>query len=130
MCRATGDNFRDNVEQVHTENTTCGLYTVVVSHKGVLSNDVQDVSILVSGNVAEDVDLQFTEVALTSGMIRLEWRSVVGSVHRVMSSTDLADPNGRSALSGDISIIREITEWVDEGSAIEELRFYRIQEVK
>ena len=32
--------------------------------------------------------------------------------------------------SVDMSIIREITEWVDEGSANEECTFYRIEEIK
>jgi len=63
-------------------------------------------------------------------MMRLEWRSPVGSIHRVMSSTNLLDPDGWTALSDDISIIHETTEWVDEGSANEQLRFYRIEEVQ
>jgi hypothetical protein len=62
----TGENYPDNVEQAHIQNTTMGLYTVIVSHKGVLTNDVQDVSIVVSGNLAEDMAFQFTEVALTT----------------------------------------------------------------
>jgi hypothetical protein len=33
----TGDNWRDNVEQVHIDSTSTGLYTIVVSHKGALS---------------------------------------------------------------------------------------------
>jgi len=47
-----------------------------------------------------------------------------------MSSTNLVDPDGWTALSDDISIMREITEWVDEGSANDQCRFYRVKEVK
>jgi len=128
----TGDNIRDNVEQVHIENTTTGLYAVVVSHKGVLTNGVQDASILVSGNLPEHIDIVFTEIALTSGASRVEWVGAVGSIHTVMSSTNLLETNGWSALSDDISVIHELTEWTDEGStnAAEACRFYRIQELK
>jgi len=126
----TGDNYRDNVEQVHIHNTQAGLYTVTVSHKGALVNDVQDVSILVSGNVAQDIDFAFTQVALTSGMVRLQWTSPVGSIHTVMASMNLHDPNAWTALSDDISIIRETTAWVDEESPSEQITFYRIKEIK
>jgi hypothetical protein len=47
-----------------------------------------------------------------------------------VSGARVLDANGWTALSDDISIIREITEWVDEGSVNEQLRFYRIEEVK
>ncbi|MCP3961105.1 MAG: S8 family serine peptidase [bacterium] len=46
----TGDNARDNVEQVWIESPAAGIYTVRVSHKGSLLNtDPQDVSVIVSG---------------------------------------------------------------------------------
>ncbi len=41
----TGDNFRDNVEQVHIEQPEAGLYFVRVSHKGTLANP-QDYSLV------------------------------------------------------------------------------------
>lgn len=40
----TGDNFRDNVEQVVVTNTVAGFYTVVVDHKGTLVDEMQNVS--------------------------------------------------------------------------------------
>jgi hypothetical protein len=128
----TGDNIRDNVEQVHVQNPTTGLYAVVVSHKGVLTNGVQDASILLSGNLPEDIDIVFTAIALTSGASRVKWLGAVGSIHTVMSSTNLLETNGWSALSDDVSIIRELTAWTDEGSTntAEACRFYRIREVK
>jgi hypothetical protein len=45
-------------------------------------------------------------------------------------ATSTLDANGWTAFSDDISVIREITEWVDEGSGSEQLRFYRIKEIK
>jgi len=126
----TGDNYRDNVEQVHIHNTQAGLYTVTVSHKGALVNDVQDVSILVSGNVAQDFHFQFTQVALTSGMVRLEWTSLLGSIHTVMASTNLHDPNPWTPLSDDMTIFRDNPAWVDEQSPTQHTTFYRIKETK
>jgi hypothetical protein len=45
----TGDNFRDNVEQIHIGTPPAGIYTVSVTHKGVLSGGSQNVSIILSG---------------------------------------------------------------------------------
>jgi parallel beta-helix repeat protein len=46
-----GDNFRDNVEQVHIANPEAGIYVVRVDHKGSLQGGSQDFSIVVSGAV-------------------------------------------------------------------------------
>lgn len=45
----TGDNFRDNVEQVRIALPIPGTHTVVVSHKGALTNGQQEYSLLLSG---------------------------------------------------------------------------------
>jgi hypothetical protein len=54
----TGDNIRDNVEQVHLQNPSAGLYTIRVTHKGTLSGGSQVVSVVVSGtdNILVNVD--------------------------------------------------------------------------
>lgn len=44
----TGDNNKDNVEQIYISAPTAGLYTLVVSHKGYLSSP-QPYSLLISG---------------------------------------------------------------------------------
>jgi len=47
-----GDNFRDNVEMILISNSIPGsIYTISVTHKGLLENGVQDFSLIVSGNV-------------------------------------------------------------------------------
>ncbi|MDI6765958.1 MAG: S8 family serine peptidase, partial [Bacteroidota bacterium] len=46
----TGDNIRDNVEQVHIQSPQAGLYTVRISHKGTLSGGSQAVSFVITGN--------------------------------------------------------------------------------
>lgn len=46
----TGDNTRDNVEQVNISNPLAGIYTLTVSHKGNLADGApQDFSLIVSG---------------------------------------------------------------------------------
>ncbi|MBI3765763.1 MAG: S8 family serine peptidase [Ignavibacteriales bacterium] len=47
----TGDNIRDNVEQVLIQSPTLGAYTVRITHKGILTSGPQIVSLLMSGNV-------------------------------------------------------------------------------
>lgn len=46
----TGNNFRDNVEQVWIQTPTPGNYVLKINHKGTLSGGSQVVSILISGN--------------------------------------------------------------------------------
>lgn len=46
----TGDNIRDNVEQVYIANTVPGTsYTITVTHKGTLTNGSQPYSLIVTG---------------------------------------------------------------------------------
>ena len=44
----TGDNIRDNVEQIYIAAPTSGSYVLTVSHKGVLANP-QNYSLIISG---------------------------------------------------------------------------------
>lgn len=126
-----GDNILDNVEQVVVENTVTGMYEVVISHKGVLSNGVQDVSILISGHQPENKELLITDITTVSNEVcQLAWQSVVGSIHTVMTSTDLLDTNGWSELSAPISIFKEETGWADDSGALPNVRFYRINQIK
>lgn len=45
----TGDNFRDNVEQIFIQSPQKNLYTLKVKHKGTLSGGSQVFSLLISG---------------------------------------------------------------------------------
>ena len=45
----TGDNFRDNVEQVYIANPGSGCHTLTVPHKGTLSGGSQVFSLVISG---------------------------------------------------------------------------------
>ncbi|MDI6803026.1 MAG: S8 family serine peptidase [Bacteroidota bacterium] len=45
----TGDNFRDNVEQVWIQSPIAGNYAIKIKHKGILSGGSQAFSLLISG---------------------------------------------------------------------------------
>jgi hypothetical protein len=45
----TGDNSRDNVEQIYLATPAKGLYTVQITHKGTLNGGSQKVSFIMSG---------------------------------------------------------------------------------
>lgn len=47
---ATGDNFRDNVEQIFIPDAAAGnTYTLQITHKGALEDGRQDVSLIITG---------------------------------------------------------------------------------
>jgi hypothetical protein len=51
----TGDNVLDNVEQVLIEAPgVSGIYTVEVGHKGILANNLQHYSLILSGQMVEE----------------------------------------------------------------------------
>ncbi len=49
----TGDNERDNVEQVYIATPGSGVYTIEVTHKGTLEGGAQNVSLIITGQVTE-----------------------------------------------------------------------------
>ncbi|MDY0084266.1 MAG: S8 family serine peptidase, partial [Ignavibacteriaceae bacterium] len=53
----TGNNFRDNVEQVLIESPVAGTYTIKIGHKNNLSTGSQQFSVIVSGNVVPVPDI-------------------------------------------------------------------------
>ena len=126
----TGDNIRDNVEQVYIAVPTNGTYTVLVTHKGTLSNDWQDVSILISGNLPmEKPDLAIVDVnRLLAPTNTLEWSSVVGQFYRVQSNTNLIDGIWAD-LTGDISALRTNIVLGVEAVPEPDVIFFRINEV-
>lgn len=126
----TGDNFRDNVEQVYIAAPTNGIYTVRVTHKGTLSNDWQDVSILISGNLSmAKPDLAIVDVnRLLAPTNTLEWSSVVGQFYRVQSNTNLIDGTWAD-LTGDISALRTNIVFGVEAVPEPDVFFFRINEV-
>jgi hypothetical protein len=130
----TGDNIRDNVEQVHIQNPSNGWYTVRVTHKGSLGNGMQDVSIIVTGNTPTNVPLlKLTDISVTpSTNISLRWDSVVGSLYRLETSTNLVQGVWTDDFADDISAIKETIAWTDmvHTGTMDRVRFYRVKTVE
>lgn len=49
VAATTGDNFRDNIEQILIQSPLSGLYTLKIKHKGSLASENQVVSLIISG---------------------------------------------------------------------------------
>jgi subtilisin family serine protease len=45
----TGDNFRDNIEQIALPEAEMGYYELVITHKGSLQDDLQHYSLIIEG---------------------------------------------------------------------------------
>lgn len=100
----TGDNTRDNVEQVVISAPPAGVYTVTVTHKGTLVDGAQQVSIVTDGNIAQVAPThQITSFVETgSDEFTIVWPTVVGANYQIQSTTD-------------------ISQWSDEGGEISPL---------
>lgn len=123
---STGDNVLDNVEQVTFLPLSNSVCTVQITHKGILSNNVQDVSILLSGNIADNAPEFVIHENISNSLTELEWPGVVGGRYRIESTADLTSTNDWSA-EQTVTVPKEILDWTDTASTNRNVRFYRIQ---
>ena len=104
----TGDDARNNLEQVVINNPVAGDYTVVVDHKGsTLSGGGQWVSMALSGNTIQPVNpgiISFTNVG--GGVWTVIWRTVPGGLYVLEASLDLVN---WTPVTGDVSARAETT---------------------
>ena len=131
----TGDNFRDNVEQVIVNNpVTDGVYTVRIAHKGTLTDGSsnttnQPVSILLSGIVPQaEPALAITDMMVLGGSPVVKWDSVVGRFYRVEARSDLASGSW-SAVSGEIAATKSQTALTITATT-DNQRFFRVVRVR
>ena len=133
VAATNGDNFRDNVEQVLIPTPTNGWYTVTVSHKGVLSNGVQDVSIIITGNTPTNAP-SFIVTALgvmqSNCWMQLTWPGVVGALYQMESTTNLVTGGSWSNRGSVVSANLETLQWIDPDVPADMLRFYKIRRLK
>ncbi|MDA3831907.1 MAG: hypothetical protein PF495_00765, partial [Spirochaetales bacterium] len=129
----TGDNYRDNTEQVVVSNPTAqGTYTVRITHKNNLVDDEgnisdQAVSIILSGIVPESREGSRIEEFVADDTSELiGWPSVVGQNYIVQSTTDLTEI--WSDVSLEISASKTNTVWEESAPAATATRFYRLIE--
>ncbi len=128
----TGDNFRDNVEQVHIANPTAGEYLVRVTHKNNLVDDTgavshQNVSIAISGNVAQAAPaLEIVSVDMTGPEeITLAFPAVVGRTYQVQYTADMGAVNWINT-GPEINATRDLVALAVSAPSTEQKRFYRI----
>lgn len=130
----TGDNVRDNTEQVVITNPTAqAVYTVRITHKGTLVDDTgttapQAVSIIISGIIPEEREQPRISEFLVEGDNELVgWPSVVGQNYRVQTCTNLL-VQAWTNLSAEISSTKTNTSWESVTSPLGVLRFYRLMD--
>jgi hypothetical protein len=88
----TGDNVRDNVEQVWIENPVADeTYIVRVTHKGNLEGGFQEVSMVLTGNISEPKpNFRLLSISQTDNdTITVMWPAVVGQRYELEASEDL-----------------------------------------
>jgi len=83
----TGDNFRDNVEKIEMDAPESGLYRVIVSHKGTLTDGPQAYSLVLGGLVAAPQPPVISNVTFAQ---RTDGSGIVDIAY------DLADPDSPS----------------------------------
>ncbi len=130
----TGDNFRDNVEQVEVTNPQTGVWLVRVTHKTNLVNDLgqvanQRVSLALCGNLAQPPVLpRFNYIAMvSSNAVSLRWDSEVGRVYKVQQRDDVASGVWQDS-TGEISATK--TNTAVTLSADSANRFYRLVQLR
>jgi hypothetical protein len=130
---ASGDNDRDNVEQVIVNAPMPGApYMVQVTHKGTLVDDNglpswQALSLIVSGVVVAPVpELKVVGPVFTGPNAILAWESVVGAGYRISTSTDL---EAWTDASGDVSASRTVSGVLVPVSPSDDYRYWRVKRV-
>jgi Subtilase family len=127
----TGDDNRNNVEQIYVANPSSGTYTVSVTHKGTLTNS-QWVSILISGNVAQQPPaFAITQILQTAtNQMAVGWPTVVGQRYQIQTITPLAASNSWQNIGPQISArLTNVVAQV-QMTATNSQAFYRVIQVQ
>lgn len=131
QASGTGDNFRDNVEQVRLLSPSSGTYVVRVTHKrilqqpGVATNYAQQsFTLAASGNTpAAAPGLSLQTLMTTNGNVLLSWPSVPGRRYRAQYNDDLGTTNWSTY--GDVVAAR--TNVTLAVTSTNEARFFRLR---
>ena len=124
----TGDNSRDNVEQVYIASPASGTYSVKVTHKGTLTNS-QWVSILISGNTAQQPPaLKINQILQTAtNQMAVGWPAVVGQRYQVQYVSALSPSNNWQNIGAQVS--GRLTNVVTQVQMSGAKAFYRVAQV-
>lgn len=124
------DNSIDNVEQVEITNTVAGAYTVLINHKGTLVEGGQEVSIILSGLIPENVDPDIVFAFTTNGFPRLSVPDVIGSVYEISRTVNLPYVPWTEVKESPLSVLHLQTEWIDPDGSTNPIRFYKIEQIR
>jgi len=127
----TGDDTRNNVEQVVITNAVASNHLVRVTHKGSLGTNGQWVSLLLSGVQAQPrPELVITSLAQTgTNKVAFAWSSVVGQLYQVQYRNNVEGP-GWNNWDGEISTTKTNTAVEVDMSGPDGRRFYQVIEVE
>lgn len=121
----TGDNSRDNVEQVFLSNPQSGSYTISVSHKGTLTGVLsQDFSLILSGIIVRPAAAMSVSSRTTCVSSKIQFSDLSGSVSsRVWyfpggnpSTSSVAEPQITYANSGNYPVALKVTNAIGSDS--------------
>lgn len=128
----TGDDNRNNVEQVFIASPASGTYTVRVTHKGSLHGGTpQAFSWAASGNTPQaKPGLLFTQIIQTAtNKVALAWDAVPGQNYLLQYRDNVASGTWSDA-AGEVNGIKPTVSVEVPFSFTNAHRFYRIQEVE
>jgi hypothetical protein len=131
------DNTIDNVEQVEVTNTVAGTYTVLINHKEgddlVNSDgeiDGQEISVILSGLLPENIDPNIGFSLTTNGFPRVEIPDIIGSVYKISQTYNLPHVDWVPASNSPLTVLRQQTEWIDPDGSTKPVQFYKIEQTK
>jgi hypothetical protein len=130
----SGDNKRDNVEQVLVDSPASGQeFTVRVTHKDNLRDDTgaiapQELSLVLSGVEADSAaDLKILDISVTGvDLYTISWTSVVGATYQIETLPDLAT-GVWTTLAGDYVATKDVTAAEIPSNPGEDRRFWRVK---
>jgi len=112
---ATGDNIRDNIEQIYIETPAAGTYTVSVSHKGTLAAQ-QYYSLIGSHRISNCDCADFCDLDLNGTITPLDVTIIVNFVYKQLDSRkqvqDCPGDNGNWDCEGAITPL-DVTYYVN-----------------
>ncbi len=102
QAATTGDNFRDNVEQIVITEPVAGTYTIRISHKNTLTGGSQPVSVILSGIVKQTISRPsapqlkspINGAIVNADSVTFEWQTVAGAssyILQIARDSDFAD---------------------------------------
>jgi hypothetical protein len=125
------DNAIDNVEQVEITNTVAGAYSVFIGHKGILVDGGQDISIIISGILPNNVDPDIEFAIHTNGFPQIQIPDIIGSIYEITYGASLPHSSQwDEAPESPLSVLQPGTEWTDPAASTNPVRFYKIQQTR